>query len=130
MTDFASYLKTMFESTRSDRLDAYWVLPDGKSVKYSDEDDRAIDILKILLATLDAVPPSLMTAAEGLRTTEPARFENALWRASGSVGYGFLPADATEFIEELNRIVQSDVPIADRREQVLRLVSLAATFGK
>jgi hypothetical protein len=130
VTDFASHLKEMFESTRSDRLEIYWVLPDGKSIKYSDEDDRAIDILKILLATLDAIPSSLMTAAEQLRATEPARFENALWRVSGSVGYGFSPANATEFVEELNRIVRSDVPIADCREHLLRLVSLAATIGK
>jgi hypothetical protein len=130
MTDFASHLKRMFDSEMSDRLEAYWVLPDGKSIKYSDEDDRAIDIFKILLATLDAIPSSLMTAAGELRATEPARFENALWRGLGSVGYGFSPADATEFVEELNRIVQSDVPIADRREQVLRLASLAATIGK
>jgi len=89
------------------------ILADGKSIEHSDEDERAIDIFEIVLATLDAIPPSLIEAAEELRAAEPKRFEGALSRGLGSVGYGFSPADATGFVEVLDRTVQSDAAIGD-----------------
>lgn len=109
MTDFATDLKTMFNATMFDRLEAYWVLPDGKSFDRSDEDERAIGIFEILLATVDAVPPPLIQLAEELRAAKPERFKGALSRGLGSVGYGFSPASATEFIEELNRAMQREM---------------------
>jgi hypothetical protein len=106
MTDLASDLKKIFDASMFDRLEAYWVLPDGKSFERTDEDENAIEIFKVLLATVDAIPPSLIEAAEELRTAEPQRFEVSLSRGLESVGYGFSPASATEFVEELNRTVQ------------------------
>jgi hypothetical protein len=112
MTDLASDLKKIFDASMFDRLEAYWVLPDGKSFERSDEDESAIEIFKILLATVDAMPPSLIEAAEELRATEPQRFKDALSRGLESVGYGFSPTSATEFVEVLNRTVQSDMTSA------------------
>jgi hypothetical protein len=48
-----------------------------------------------------------------------------------TVGYCFFPANAAEFVEELNRTVQSDAVIPDPREYITRLVeSVAAMMGK
>ena len=101
MTDLATDLKKMFDATMFDRLEAYWALPDGKSFERSDEHENAIEIFKVLLATVDAIPSSLIETAQELRAAEPQRFKDALSRALESVGYGFSPASATEFVEEL-----------------------------
>jgi hypothetical protein len=109
MTDFATDLKKMFNATMFDRLEAYWVLPDGKSFDRSDEDTRAIGIFEVLLATVDAIPPALIEIADELRATDPDRTSDAFFRCLRSVGYGFSPASATEFIEELNRAMQCEM---------------------
>jgi hypothetical protein len=102
MTD----LKKIFDAAMFDRLEAYWVLPDGKSFERSDEDESAIEIFKILLATVDAIPSSLIESAEEFRAADPQRFEVGLSRGLESVGYGFSPASAAEFVEALNRTVR------------------------
>jgi len=109
MTDFASQLKEIFDSTMFDRLEAYEVLPDGRSSERSDEDESAIGIFEVLLATVDAIPSALIKTAEERRAAEPQRFEDTLSRSLASVGYGFAPASAAEFVEVLNQTVQSDV---------------------
>jgi hypothetical protein len=109
MTDLATDLKKLFDATMFDSLEAYTVLPDGKSFERSDEDESAIGIFKILLATVDAVPSSLITAAEALRSAEPERFKDTLSCCLQSVGYGFAPASAAEFVEVLNQTVRSNV---------------------
>jgi hypothetical protein len=38
VTGFVSHLKKMFDATMLDRLEAYEVLPDGRSFERSDED--------------------------------------------------------------------------------------------
>jgi hypothetical protein len=63
------------------------------------KDGKVIDVFEILLATLDAIPPSLITAAEELRAAEPDRFEHILNGGLASVGYGFSPDSATELVE-------------------------------
>jgi hypothetical protein len=109
MSDFADHLKEKFDLAMLHRLDAYRVLPDEKSIEYSAEDNTAIDIFEILLATVDAIPPSLIETADELRTTEPDRFEHILQGGLASVGYGFSPDSATEFVEVLNRTVHRDM---------------------
>lgn len=106
MSDLAANLKKQFNATMFDRLVAYWVLPDGKSFDRSDEDESAIKIFETLLATVDAIPSSLINAAEELRAAEPDKFKDTLLRGLRSVGYGFSPASAAEFVEEINRTVQ------------------------
>jgi hypothetical protein len=112
MSDLATDLKKIFDASMFDRLEAYWVLPDGKSFERTDEDESAIEIFKVLLATVDAIPSSLIEAAEELRAAEPQRFEIGLSRGLESVGYGFSPVSATEFVQVLNRTVQSDMTSA------------------
>jgi hypothetical protein len=109
MPDFANDLKELFDIVMFDRLEAYWVLPDLKSIERSDEDENAIDIFEILLATVDVVPISLIKTAEELRASEPARFQDTLLSGLSSVGYGFFPTDATEFIDVVNQTVQRDL---------------------
>jgi len=99
----------MFDATMFDSLEAYTVLPDGRSFERSDEDESAIEIFKILLATVDAIPSSLINTAEERRTAEPQRFNDALTCCLQSVGYGFAPASAAEFVKALNQAVRSNV---------------------
>jgi hypothetical protein len=87
MTDLATDLKKIFDASMFDRLEAYWVLPDGKSFERTDEDENAIEIFEILLATVDAIPSSLIEAAEELRAAEAQRFEISLSRGLETVGY-------------------------------------------
>jgi hypothetical protein len=103
MTDFATDLKKMFNATMSDRLEAYWLLPDGKSCERSEADQIAIGIFEILLATVDAIPQSLIKAAEDIRDAQPDKFEDTLLRGLRSVSYGFSAASATEFAEALTK---------------------------
>jgi hypothetical protein len=112
MTNFATDLKKSFDVVLLDRLEAYWVLPDGKTIERSDETESAIKIFEILLASIDAIPSSLIKAAEELRAAEPEIFKDTLSRGLLSVGYGFSPASATEFVEVLNRTVQRDMAAA------------------
>jgi hypothetical protein len=54
-----------------------------------------------------------------------------LSRGLGSVGYGFSPADATGFVEVLNRTVHSDAAIGDPVNIMPRLAaSLAMMIGE
>jgi hypothetical protein len=64
MIDFVSHLKTIFDATMFNRLEAYEVLLDGRSFERSDEDESAIGVFEVLLATVDAIPSSLINTAE------------------------------------------------------------------
>jgi hypothetical protein len=46
------------------------VLPDGKSFERSDEDERLIGVFKNSFDSVDAIPASLIKAAEELRVAE------------------------------------------------------------
>jgi hypothetical protein len=69
MTDLATDLKKMLDATMFDRLEAYRVLPDGKVLERSDEDESAIEIFKVLLAAVDAI----RIAGQGGRRTSCRR---------------------------------------------------------
>ena len=112
MTDFATDLRNMFDASMFDRLEAYEVLPDGRSFGRSDEDESAISIFEVLLATVDAIPSSLINTAEERCTAEPQKFEDMLSRCLASVGYGFSPSSAAEFVEVLNHTVRSDMAVS------------------
>jgi hypothetical protein len=112
MPDVASDLKQRFEWAMYLSLEAYVVLPDGKSFERSNEDEYAIGVFKNLREAVDAVPPSLIEATEKLRAAAPEKFEEALVRAVQAVGFGFSPTSATEFIEVLNQTVQRDMAAA------------------
>jgi hypothetical protein len=81
MSHFATDLKKMFNATMFDRLEAYWVLPNGKSFERTDEDESAIGIFEVLPATVDAIPSSLIDAAEELRAPLSRRGSKASCRA-------------------------------------------------
>jgi hypothetical protein len=109
MIDFATDLKQRFDWAVYVSLEAYEVLPDGKSIVRSDERERAIDLFENLHDSVDAVPPPLIKAAEALRDAAPDLFEKALLHGLRVVGHnGFFPASATEFIEVLNRTIERD----------------------
>jgi hypothetical protein len=78
MINFRDRSKKQFNATMFDRVEAYWVLPDGKSFVRSDEDQRAIEIFETLLATVDANPSSLIEGAEELRVAGPATEQELL----------------------------------------------------
>jgi hypothetical protein len=108
MTDIASDLKERFDWAMYHCLETYTVLPDGKSIVRSDEDEQAIGVFKSLYDSVDAIPPTLIKTAEELRTAVPEKFEQTLVHGVQVVGFGYFPTSATEFVEFLNRSVQRD----------------------
>jgi hypothetical protein len=110
MTDIASDLRERFDFAIISFLERYEVPPDGQSVTdLSDEDSKAVELLKSLSDTVDAIPPSLIEGSETLRDTAPDLFEKMLTHGVQVVGFGFAPATATEFLEALNRTIQRDM---------------------
>ncbi len=109
MADVATDLKQRLDWAMDVSLEAYEVLPDGRSFVRSDEDERAIGIFETLHDTVDVIPPSLITSAEELRATAPELFEKTLVHWIGMVGSDFSPANAAAFVEILNWTVQRDV---------------------
>lgn len=94
-----------------EKWEMYGVNPDGKSVPdvLTDEEKVAVDIFKILRDTVDTIPPTLIKTTEELRAARLDLFEKALVHSVQVVGLGFSPASATEFVEVLNRTLQSEV---------------------
>jgi hypothetical protein len=109
MTDFAVDLKKSFDAGAYFSLEAYEVLPDGKSVVRSDEDERLISVFEALRDSVDLTPPALIKAAEELRTAAPELFEKWLMHGMQVIGPDFSPNSATEFVETLNRTGQRDM---------------------
>jgi hypothetical protein len=105
---FASDLKERFDWALYLNLEAYEVLPDGRSFVRSDEAEREIGIFESLHGSVEKIPPALLATAEALRLTTPDLFEAALMRRVQLVGSDFSPVSATEFVEVLNRDVQSE----------------------
>jgi hypothetical protein len=101
MADVATDLKQRFDWAMSICLEAYEVLPDGRSFERSDEDELAIGIFERLCNTVDAIPPSLIASAAQLRAVQPDLFEKLLTQSTRAVGSRFSPVDATEFIDEV-----------------------------
>jgi hypothetical protein len=93
MNDFVTDLKKTFDATMFDRLESYWVLPDGKSFERSDEDENAIEIFEILVATVDVIPSSLIRAEE-LRASRPRSGVFRLALQSGALSQRPLQSDA------------------------------------
>jgi hypothetical protein len=114
MTDIASDLKERFDWAMYHCLEAYTVLPDGKSIVRSDEDEQAIGVFKNLYDSVDAIPPTLIKTAEKLRTAVPEKFELTLVHGVQVVRCGYFPTSATEFVEFLNRTVQRDMVRIER----------------
>jgi hypothetical protein len=58
-----------------------------------------------LLENRNAIPKSLITATEEIRTEAPELFQKMLLHRMRTVGPDFSPTSATEFVEVLNRTV-------------------------
>jgi hypothetical protein len=110
MIDIAADLRDRLEGAVIWFYERYEVLLDGETVTdLSDEDTKAVELLKALLDTVDAIPPTLIKATETLQTAAPDLFEKMLVHGVQVVGFGFAPATATEFLEVLNRTVERDM---------------------
>jgi hypothetical protein len=112
MNDVASDLKERFDFAMYLNLEAYEVLPDGKSIVRSDDAESAIDIFKNLRDSVDSIPPSLITAADELRAVAPDLFEETLVYGIQMIRFELTPTSATEFVEGLNRTVRHDMACA------------------
>jgi hypothetical protein len=111
MIDIASDLKNRFE------LAALWFLErrdvmHGVEASLPDKDAKAVKILDILRDSVDIIPPSLIRTAEALRADTPDAFERWLVHGVQVVGFGFYPADATEFLRALNHTVEREMASA------------------
>jgi hypothetical protein len=101
MTDLANDLRKRFDWAMYESLEAYVVLPDGKSYERSDIDERAIGLFENLFDSVDLIPPSLIQAAEAIRAAEPELFEKSLEQGMEAVRLNGSPSRATEFVEIL-----------------------------
>lgn len=104
----ADDLKERFDWALYLNLEAYELLPDGRSFVRSDEAEAAIGIFESLHGSVNEVPPALVEAAEALRLVAPGLFDAAFANRVQMVGSGFSPVSATEFVEALNQDVQRD----------------------
>ena len=103
VTDIVADLDKRFEWALYNSLEAYEVLPDGRSIIRSDEDERAIDIFYGLRDTVQAIPPSLVKITEELYAgVGAARYEQFLRAAVRDAGFRSFINNATEFLEKFN----------------------------
>jgi hypothetical protein len=108
--DIATDLRDRFEFAIIWFYERSEVMSDGESVPdLSDEDAKAVKLLKALLDTVDTIPPPLIEASTKLRDAAPDLFEKLFTHGVQVVGFGFAPITATEFLEVLNRTVQRDM---------------------
>jgi hypothetical protein len=136
MADIATDLKEKFWLSQLDFLE-YWEMkgglePDGITFRdvSTDEENGTFNLFEMLGETVDAIPHPLIEATQEIRGSRPERFEKTLMHMLRTVDATFFPANATEFLEELNRTVQGDVPIPESPElALLRLVESLA-IGK
>jgi hypothetical protein len=119
MADIATVLKEKFWLSQQDFFE-YWEMagglePDGITIRdvSTDAENRTFDLLKKLSETVDAIPHPLIKAAEAIRRSQPERFEKTLMHMLRIVDATFFPASAAEFVEHVNRTVQSDAAIPD-----------------
>ena len=111
MIDITTDLKSRFD------LAALWFfersdLMDGVEASLPDRDAKAVEILKNLRDTVDSIPPSLIRTAEAFRADTPNAFEQWLVHGVQVVGFGFYPANATEFLQAFNHTVQREMASA------------------
>jgi hypothetical protein len=110
LTDIAADLRDRFEGAIIWFYERSEVMSDGESAPdLLDDEAKAVELLRALLDTVDAIPPSLIAATETVRTTAPDSFEMMLVHGVQVVGFGFAPTTATEFLEALNRTVERDM---------------------
>jgi hypothetical protein len=103
--DIATDLRERFEFA------AVWFLErddliHGVEHALPDKEAKAVEILKNLRNSIDAIPASLMETAEELRSAGPEDFEKWLVHGVQVVGFGFYPVNATEFLTALNNTLQ------------------------
>ena len=116
MGDFLGVLRQHFRWAFDLSLESYEVLSDGRSVAWSDEDDRAIDLFKALLDTIDAIPPDVVGTMQELRDADPISFDKAMGDRVRAVRCGLSPANAAEFVEMLKPASQRNTtPVSTGR---------------
>jgi hypothetical protein len=108
MIDFPTDLKERFDFA------AIWFLDrsekmDGLEASLSEKDAKAVETLKNLRDSVDAIPSSQIRTAEALRIDAPEAFERWLVHGVQVVGFGFYPASASEFVQALDNSVQKDL---------------------
>jgi hypothetical protein len=109
MADIATDLKERFDFA------AVWFLERDDlvyGVEHALPVEEAKAVLQNLRDSVDGVPPPLIMAAEKLRTAWPEDFEKWLVHCVQVVGFGFYPANATEFLQALNNTVQRGMACA------------------
>jgi hypothetical protein len=84
---------------------------DRQGVETTDEEQRLADhYMHTLAASVGQVPAEMLAAAQELLDKNPEKFEDTLVALIQRVGPNFMPANASEFVEQLNKNVQGAVP--------------------
>jgi hypothetical protein len=111
MTDVAADLKDRFWVVELDLLEkweGHGLLPDGRSIPdvWSEDEHRAMDMLKTCRQSVDTVPDDLMQAMKVFLESNPVMFERTAMSLTAAIGFAFFPASATAFCEVLNEDYQ------------------------
>lgn len=107
MTDIASDLKKRFDYAAYFYLSAWERDPNGLIDEqivydYTDAETQLIDTFETLRDSVDAVPDSIIAAADKMRSTLGLKkYEELVGDAIQNIGRGTLPKDATEFLEAI-----------------------------
>jgi hypothetical protein len=102
MFDVAGDLRERFNSAMLWHLEGYEVLPDGRTITRSDEDERAIGLFEKLTGTVDEIPASVIkTVQELCESVGAAKYEEFALAAIQDVGFRSFPTNATEFFSTL-----------------------------
>lgn len=114
MFDVANDLRERFGYAAYFYLSAWERDPDtiieGNTIIREEDDleEIMIDTFEALRDSVDAVPETLINNTLELRSQiEPEQFEKIVVESIQAIGAGSLPRDATEFVEILNRSLQS-----------------------
>jgi hypothetical protein len=87
-----------------------------EEVGLTDDEEQAVTLLRACYTSVDAVDAPLMKAAEGFLNSNPVIFERTAMHLTALIGFGFSPANATEFVQLLNDNME-------RKESVRRAVA-------
>ena len=77
----------------------------------TEDEQRIVDhFMQTLVNSVPQVRESILATTKELSDKHPELFENVLVALIQHVGPNFLPANATEFVEHLNKFVQEQAP--------------------
>ena len=87
----------------------YFEMADHEGRDFTEAEGRLVQLINRLAASVDEIPPATVRAAEAIRAEDHDRYWATFDKVLKSVGHGFEPSSAREFIGWLNRDIRLKV---------------------